>query len=68
MPESVADPLAYYLGNTVKSRALIETAVRSGVKNFIFSSTATVYGNADVEPAFGGSRSALRSIPTAARS
>ena len=28
MPESVADPLAYYLGNTVKCRALIETAVQ----------------------------------------
>ena len=50
VPESVADPLAYYLNNTVKSRALIEAAVRKGVKNFIFSSTATVYGNADVSP------------------
>ncbi len=49
-PNSVADPLAYYLGNTVKSRALIETAVRNGVKNFIFSSTATIYGNADLGP------------------
>src|SRR5919205_4261247 len=31
VPESVADPLGYYLNNTVKSRALIETAVASGV-------------------------------------
>lgn len=45
VPESVADPLGYYLNNTVKSRALIETAVKSGVKTFIFSSTAAVYGN-----------------------
>jgi UDP-glucose 4-epimerase len=44
VPESVADPLGYYLNNTVKSRALIEAAVRSGVKHFIFSSTAAVYG------------------------
>ncbi|MCB8822419.1 UDP-glucose 4-epimerase GalE [Microvirga rosea] len=50
VPESVADPLAYYLNNTVKSRALIETAVEKGVRHFIFSSTATVYGNADVSP------------------
>jgi UDP-glucose 4-epimerase len=50
VPESVTDPLAYYLNNTVKTRALIEAAVRGGVKNFIFSSTATVYGNADVSP------------------
>jgi UDP-glucose 4-epimerase len=50
VPESVADPLSYYLNNTVKSRALIETAVKKGVRNFIFSSTATVYGNSDVSP------------------
>ena len=44
VPESVANPLAYYLNNTVKSRTLIETAIRSGVRHFIFSSTAAVYG------------------------
>jgi UDP-glucose 4-epimerase len=44
VPESVADPLFYYNNNTVKSRALIETAVATGVKSFIFSSTAAVYG------------------------
>jgi UDP-glucose 4-epimerase len=43
--DSVRDPLSYYENNTVKSRALIETAVRCGVSNFIFSSTAAVYGN-----------------------
>ncbi|HEX2018821.1 MAG TPA: UDP-glucose 4-epimerase GalE [Aurantimonas sp.] len=43
--ESVADPLAYYLNNTVASRSLIESAVRSGVTSFIFSSTAAVYGS-----------------------
>jgi UDP-glucose 4-epimerase len=46
VPESVADPLTYYLNNTVKSRALIEAAVTTGIRNFIFSSTAAVYGNA----------------------
>src|ERR687894_667831 len=50
VPESVADPLAYYLNNTVKSRALIEAAVRNGVKHFIFSSTAAVYGEPAVIP------------------
>lgn len=44
VPESVSDPLGYYLNNTVKSRAVIESAVRTGVPNFIFSSTAAVYG------------------------
>jgi UDP-glucose 4-epimerase len=46
VPESVADPLTYYLNNTVRSRALIEAAVTTGIRNFIFSSTAAVYGNA----------------------
>jgi UDP-glucose 4-epimerase len=50
VPESVADPLAYYENNTCKTRALIETAVRGGVQNFIFSSTAAVYGGAGMEP------------------
>jgi UDP-glucose 4-epimerase len=50
VPESVADPLGYYLNNTVKSRALIEAAIRGGVEHFIFSSTAAVYGDVDVKP------------------
>ena len=45
VPESVADPLGYYHNNTVKSRALIEVAVEMGIEQFIFSSTAAVYGN-----------------------
>ena len=44
VPESVADPLGYYLANTVKTRALFAAAVASGVKHLIFSSTAAVYG------------------------
>ena len=45
VPESVADPLGYYLNNTAKARSLIATTVATGVKHFIFSSTAAVYGN-----------------------
>ena len=48
VPDSVADPLGYYKNNTVNSRALIECAVKGGVKHFIFSSTAAVYGNPSV--------------------
>jgi UDP-glucose 4-epimerase len=47
VPDSVSDPLAYYLNNTVNSRAMIEAAVKGGVKNIIFSSTAAVYGTPD---------------------
>jgi UDP-glucose 4-epimerase len=47
VPDSVVDPLSYYLNNTVNSRAMIEAAVKGGVKNIIFSSTAAVYGTPD---------------------
>ncbi|MGU3558755.1 UDP-glucose 4-epimerase GalE [Methylobacterium radiotolerans] len=50
VPDSVADPLGYYLANTVKTRSLIEAAVRAGVKHVIFSSTAAVYGEPNVTP------------------
>lgn len=50
VPDSVADPLGYYLANTVKTRALIETAVKAGVKHVIFSSTAAVYGEPATVP------------------
>jgi UDP-glucose 4-epimerase len=46
----VSDPLGYYLNNTVKSRALVESAVRAGVPHFIFSSTAAVYGSPERVP------------------
>ena len=52
VPDSVSDPLGYYLNNTVKSRALMEAAVKGGVKTFIFSSTAAVYGNPLTMPVF----------------
>jgi UDP-glucose 4-epimerase len=45
VPESIADPLGYYQNNTANSRSLIDSAVKGGVKHFIFSSTAAVYGN-----------------------
>ena len=44
VPESVENPLMYYENNTVKSRNLMEACVEYGVKHFIFSSTAAVYG------------------------
>jgi len=50
VPESVSDPLGYYLNNTCNARSLIECAVRKGVRNFIFSSTAAVYGETTSEP------------------
>lgn len=50
VPESVSNPLKYYKNNTAASRTLIEAAVNRGVRRFIFSSTAAVYGNPDTTP------------------
>jgi UDP-glucose 4-epimerase len=48
VPESVAHPLSYYKNNTAKTQDLLEMAVQYGVKNFVFSSTAAVYGEVNV--------------------
>lgn len=44
VPESVRQPLAYYRNNTMNTCALIDAAIASGVKQFVFSSTCAVYG------------------------
>ncbi len=44
VPESVSNPLKYYGNNTCATRSLLEAATQSGVKHFVFSSTAAVYG------------------------
>lgn len=50
VPDSVADPLGYYLANTVKTRALLAAVTGAGIKHFVFSSTAAVYGNPQENP------------------
>lgn len=47
--ESFANPLKYYLNNTVNTTNLINSAIKSNVKKFIFSSSAAVYGNMNVK-------------------
>jgi UDP-glucose 4-epimerase len=44
VPESVENPRLYYSNNTAKSLALIDLCVACGVRRFVFSSTAAVYG------------------------
>jgi UDP-glucose 4-epimerase len=44
VPESVSDPLKYYGNNTCGTRSLLQSCVEAGVRNFVFSSTAAVYG------------------------
>jgi UDP-glucose 4-epimerase len=50
VPDSVADPLGYYGNNVARTRDLIQAVVEVGVKNFIFSSTATVYAEDAPQP------------------
>lgn len=50
VPESVSNPLLYYRNNTANTRNLIEAAIAAGVRQFIFSSTAAVYGNPEQNP------------------
>lgn len=51
VPESVTDPLKYYHNNTQNSRNLLEACINSKVNQFVFSSTAAVYGIPHEQPA-----------------
>jgi UDP-glucose 4-epimerase len=58
VPESVTNPLKYYGNNTCSTRTLLQCCQEAGVRHFVFSSTAAVYGI----PADG---TAAESSPTA---
>jgi UDP-glucose 4-epimerase len=44
VPESVREPLKYYRNNTCATRQLLDSCMRAGIRQFVFSSTAAVYG------------------------
>ncbi len=48
--ESVREPLSYYRNNSMNALSLLEAMTKEGIKNFIFSSTAAVYGNPERVP------------------
>lgn len=50
VPESVADPLLYYRNNNTSLVNILDFCKRKNVRHFIFSSSCSVYGNADVLP------------------
>jgi UDP-glucose 4-epimerase len=50
VPDSISDPLGYYRNNTINTALLLQAAMAAGVRQFIFSSTAGVYGNAETVP------------------
>lgn len=43
--ESVAKPLAYYYNNVVSTMVLAKASIKYGINKFVFSSSATVYGD-----------------------
>jgi len=53
VPESVTNPIKYYMNNTVNTTNLIKYATQTGVKKFVFSSTAAVYGEPKNMPKTG---------------
>ena len=48
--ESVSKPLEYYANNLISTLYLLQAMRRHGVKNFVFSSSATVYGDPATVP------------------
>ena len=49
VPESVANPLAYYQNNTVNSINLFQACIKHGISKLVFSSTAAVYGENELD-------------------
>jgi UDP-glucose 4-epimerase len=54
--ESVAQPLRYYENNVGGSVTLLQALDKAGVKKFVFSSSATVYGDPESVPIFESAR------------
>jgi len=50
VPESIANPLQYYTNNTQNTLNLLRCCSAFGVKQFVFSSTAAVYGEPQDNP------------------
>jgi len=48
--ESVGEPLKYYQNNTANALNLLDVVIAAGIRNFVFSSTAAVYGIPSVIP------------------
>ena len=66
--ESVENPLKYYRNNTASTRTLLECCVAAGVAQFVFSSTAAVYGMPPGGVAEEDTPRPCRSIHTAGQS
>jgi UDP-glucose 4-epimerase len=50
VPESVVNPAKYYSNNMVTSLGLLEAMREAGVSRLVFSSSAAVYGECEIQP------------------
>lgn len=50
VPDSVAHPGKYYMNNIGNMQKLLDACVRHGVKDFVFSSSASTFGNPEYIP------------------
>lgn len=48
--ESIINPLKYYDNNVIKALSFLSSIIECGIKCFVFSSTAAVYGNPTILP------------------
>ena len=60
VPESVRNPLKYYGNNTCSTRSLLQSCAENGVRHFVFSSTAAVYGTVHPQSVTAFFEAALR--------
>lgn len=49
VPESVREPLKYYINNTANTSNLVKSCIDAGIDQFVFSSTAAVYGEPELK-------------------
>jgi UDP-glucose 4-epimerase len=63
VPESVENPLKYYMNNTANTTNLINCCIKHHINNFIFSSTAAVYGEPDIQKVQNGVNETFETCP-----
>ncbi|MBS1568897.1 MAG: UDP-glucose 4-epimerase GalE [Bacteroidetes bacterium] len=61
--ESVRDPLKYYHNNIGSLATLLRTMAKHGIKDIVFSSSCTVYGEGDKLPVTEDSRTGAAASP-----
>ncbi len=64
VPDSVREPLAYWRNNVANTAILAEACAAAGIRSFVFSSTAAVYGPSDTGSSGAGAGGVDEDAPT----